>query len=265
MDNLFVFDLDGTIIMDNEKINPLICQALRVLHNKGEKVVFATSRSLRGVKEVLPIQLLKFPLILCNGAFAVVDGKFFSAGVISKGEYERIVCFLNKSSIPFYLDMGNELFIPAGVEHDFLTLLKQEAEGEKIIHELSEIKSNVYKIGIVQPVRSDELKKIESIGGRIRIYQHTDKTVDIVPLNCSKWKMLQELKLSQDRKRVIAFGNDTNDIEMIKHADIGVAVCSSNKELSDEAVMQVFDNTPESLVKKIEDICKYLRELEMRK
>ena len=27
MDNLFVFDLDGTIIMDNEKINPLICQA----------------------------------------------------------------------------------------------------------------------------------------------------------------------------------------------------------------------------------------------
>ena len=80
MDNLFVFDLDGTIIMDNEKINPLICQALRVLHNKGEKVVFATSRSLRGVKEVLPIQLLKFPLILCDGAFAVVDGKFFFSG-----------------------------------------------------------------------------------------------------------------------------------------------------------------------------------------
>ena len=52
---------------------------------------------------------------------------------------------------------------------------------------------------------------------------------------------------------------------MLADADIGVAVCSSNKELSDEAVMQVFDNTPESLVKKIEDICKYLRELEMRK
>lgn len=76
--------------------------------------------------------------------------------------------------------------------------------------------------------------------------------------------MLQELKLSQNRKKVIAFGNDTNDIEMIKHADIGVAVCSSNKELSDEAVMKVLDNTPDSLVKQIEDICKYLRELEMR-
>lgn len=47
MDNLFVFDLDGTIIMNNEKINPLICQALRELHKNGEKVVFATSRSLR--------------------------------------------------------------------------------------------------------------------------------------------------------------------------------------------------------------------------
>lgn len=39
MDNLFVFDLDGTIIMDNEKINPLIYEALRVLHKKREKVV----------------------------------------------------------------------------------------------------------------------------------------------------------------------------------------------------------------------------------
>ena len=264
MDNLFVFDLDGTIIMNNEKINPLICQALRELHKNGEKVVFATSRSLRGVKGVLPVQLLKFPLILCNGAFAVVNSKLFSAGVIPKGEYERIVYFLNKKRIPFYLEMGNELFIPTGVEHDFLTLLKQEAEGEKIVHELSEIKSSVYKIGIVQSVGADELKKIEDISGKIKIYQHTDKTVDIIPLNCSKWKMLQELKLSQNRKKVIAFGNDTNDIEMIKHADIGVAVCSSNKELSDEAVMKVLDNTPDSLVKQIEDICKYLRELEMR-
>mgnify|MGYP002748347988 CR=1 FL=1 len=90
----------------------------------------------------------------------------------------------------------------------------------------------MYKIGIVQPVRSDELKKIESIGGKIKIYQHIDKTVDIVPVNCSKWKMLQELKLSQDRKRVIAFGNDTNDIEMIKNADIGVWFSISNR-LSD--------------------------------
>ncbi len=44
------------------------------------------------------------------------------------------------------------------------------------------------------------------------------------------------------------------DMEMIQNADIGVAVCSANKKLCEVADMRVFDNSPESLVKKIEDI-----------
>lgn len=66
--------------------------------------------------------------------------------------------------------------------------------------------------------------------------------------------MLQELGLTADVKKTIVFGNDANDMEMIQNADIGVAVCSSNKKLCEVADMRVFDNSPESLVKKIEDI-----------
>lgn len=118
----------------------------------------------------------------------------------------------------------------------------------------SNIRGKVYKIGVITRISSDILKKIEDISEKIKIYQHTDKTIDIVPENCSKWKMLQELGLTADVKKTIVFGNDANDMEMIQNADIGVAVCSSNKKLCEVADMRVFDNSPESLVKKIEDI-----------
>ena len=41
--------------------------------------------------------------------------------------------------------------------------------------------------------------------------------------------MLQELGLTADVKKIIVFGNDANDMEMIQNADIGVAVYSPNK------------------------------------
>lgn len=259
MGNLFVFDLDGTIIIDNQMLHPMLYEILKELEKKEEKIVFATSRSLRGVKKVLPEQLLKFPLILCNGAFAVWDNEIVSEGSIPKDVYEKISYYLEKNNISFYLDMGTEIFIPKDREHDFLKTLKEEAKNEKIYHELSEIKSKVYKIGVVETIGSDILKEIEDISGKSKIYQHMDRTVDIVPENCSKWKMLQKLKLTSNGKKIVTFGNDANDMEMIQDADIGVAVCSSNKELCEVADVQVFDNSPESLVKKIEDICAILK------
>ena len=254
MRNMFVFDLDGTIIIDNKMLYSILYETLKSLEKREEKIVFATSRSLRGVKKVLPKHLLNHPLILCNGAFAVLDNEVIAQASIPKEVYEKICYYLEKNNIPFYLDMGNEIFIPKDSKLDFFKILKEEAKNERVYYEWSNIRGKVYKIGVITRISSDILKKIEDISEKIKIYQHTDKTIDIVPENCSKWKMLQELGLTADVKKTIVFGNDANDMEMIQNADIGVAVCSSNKKLCEVADMRVFDNSPESLVKKIEDI-----------
>lgn len=259
MRNMFVFDLDGTIIIDNQMLDSVLYETLKSLEKRKEKIVFATSRSLRGVKKVLPKQLLNHPLILCNGAFAVLDNEVIAHASIPKEVYEKICYYLEKNNIPFYLDMGNEIFIPKDSELDFLKILKEEAKNERIYHEWGDIKGKVYKIGVVTGISSGILKKIEDISGKIKIYQHTDQTIDIVPENCSKWKMLQELGLTADVKKIIVFGNDANDMEMIQNADIGVAVYSSNKKLCEVADMRVLDSSPDSLVKKIEDIYEILK------
>ena len=63
MRNMFVFDLDGTIIIDNKMLDSILYETLKSLEKREEKIVFATSRSLRGVKKVLPKHLLNHPLI----------------------------------------------------------------------------------------------------------------------------------------------------------------------------------------------------------
>ena len=51
MRNMFVFDLDGTIIIDNQMLDSVLYETLKSLEKRKEKIVFATSRSLRGVKK----------------------------------------------------------------------------------------------------------------------------------------------------------------------------------------------------------------------
>lgn len=143
MRNMFVFDLDGTIIIDNQMLDSVLYETLKSLEKRKEKIVFATSRSLRGVKKVLPKQLLNHPLILCNGAFAVLDNEVIAHASIPKEVYEKICYYLEKNNIPFYLDMGNEIFIPKDSELDFFKILKEEAKNERVYHEWGDIKGKV--------------------------------------------------------------------------------------------------------------------------
>ena len=49
-------------------------------------MIFATSRSLRGIKSVLPQSLWNNTLILCNGAFVLDKGKIVSAYIANLKE-----------------------------------------------------------------------------------------------------------------------------------------------------------------------------------
>ena len=42
MRNMFVFDLDGTIIIDNKMLDSILYETLKSLEKREEKIVFAT-------------------------------------------------------------------------------------------------------------------------------------------------------------------------------------------------------------------------------
>ncbi len=254
MKNIFVFDLDGTIILENKRLNEFILKKLIELQRNGHEVVFATSRSLRGIRAVLQPELLSNPLILCNGSFSIINNEIAVSKYVDKEECTNLVCYLEKNDIQFYLELGNELYIPSYGTHPFFEILLKEAYNEVVHSKFDNIDSKVYKIAVVDSLSTDIINDLLSIVNKSRIYQHSDGSVDIVASDCSKWKMLQELRLSSSATRLIAFGNDSNDIEMIKNADIGVAVCPLNETLDKAADIKINDYSPDSIIKQIDQI-----------
>lgn len=254
MKNIFVFDLDGTIILENKRLNEFIFKKLEELQSNGHEVIFATSRSLRGIRAVLQPELWGNPLILCNGSFSIINNEIAVSKYVDKEECADLVCYLEENDIQFYLELGKELYIPSYRTHPFFEILLKEACNEVIYTKFNNIDSKVYKVAVVDSLNTDIVNDLLSIINKSSIYQHSDGSMDIVASGCSKWQMLQELRVKSNATRIIAFGNDSNDIEMIKNADVGVAVCPLNEALKEVADIKIDDYSPDSIIKQIDQI-----------
>lgn len=255
--NIFIFDLDGTIINNSKPLNKRIADKINEIESAGNKVIFATSRSLRGVKAVLPKHLWNNTLILCNGAFVIDKGKEVLSNFINKDECLELLSYLCDKQIQFYAELGRELYIPNYVTHNFISCLIDEAQGENIFSDIMNIHDRVYKIAIVESMGEKEFYQFSKLLTISNAYRHSDKSVDVVALNISKWEALEKLKILKGYKKVVAFGNDENDIEMLQNADIGVAVCSRNEKLLDVSDLRIESSNPEEIVKIIDEVlCK---------
>ena len=71
MSNLYVSDLDGTLLRSNETTSEYTNQIINSLVDKGMFFAYATARSLITAKKVTQGIYAKIPLIVYNGAFVI--------------------------------------------------------------------------------------------------------------------------------------------------------------------------------------------------
>ena len=71
MSNLYVSDLDGTLLRSNEVTSKYTNQVINSLVEKGMIFSYATARSLVTAKKVTEGINAKIPLIVYNGAFVI--------------------------------------------------------------------------------------------------------------------------------------------------------------------------------------------------
>ena len=75
MSNLYVSDLDGTLLRSNKVTSKYTNQVINSLVEEGMIFSYATARSLVTAKKVTEGINAKIPLIVYNGAFVFGDGK----------------------------------------------------------------------------------------------------------------------------------------------------------------------------------------------
>lgn len=230
--DLLVCDLDGTLIDRSVTLEPALVRAFRRAAARGLCISIATGRMPAAVDRYRDELGIRAPLILYNGALIrdPSSGRDLLSLTLPRGllgtAYEvfahapvdplfyrddRLYCLAPSLAIRIYCDQEG---LRAHVIADPRDFLRQGAfvKGLFIGHPEA------------LPVLRRELEGI--VGDRARLLRTRSNYLELIPATASKGAALRELAahLGVSLERVIAIGDEENDVEMLRAAGLGVAM-----------------------------------------
>ncbi len=225
---MIVTDLDGTLLRTDKTVSAYTEDVLRRCRAREIHVVFATARPMRTVRQffgVIPADAL----ILHNGAATFIGDAPFAHSGIAPGAAARILraILLENPEATLSVEIDDTLYANfdvstvwanlAAVHTDFTDLPDKPAE--KIIAGVSSM-ADIERYAALLP---DDLY-IEMCEGKLGLIMHRDATkLNAVRALASHYGC--------DRKEIAAFGDDYNDIEMIRGSGVGVAMAGALAEV----------------------------------
>lgn len=265
MSNLYVSDLDGTLLRSNEATSEYTNQVINSLVDRGMIFSYATARSLITAKKVTKGIIAKIPLIVYNGAFVIDNiteeiliANYFDNSVQSvlddlfcNGVYPIVYAYINGvEKFSFVRDLctnGMNMFLESR-KGDIRT---NEVEN------LSKLKEGYifYLTCIDEPQKLkplyDKYKDIYHCVYQTDIYTK-EQWLEIMPLEASKSNAIAQLRTMLNCEKVIAFGDGKNDIDMFQIADESYAVANAHEELKKYATAVILSNDEDGVARWLE-------------
>ncbi|MFS4467595.1 Cof-type HAD-IIB family hydrolase [Maribacter sp. 2210JD10-5] len=247
-------DLDGTLLTTKSDVSQETISTFQKL-KKTRRIILVSARMPNGMFYLQrALHIFGEPIVCYNGAL-ILDGqsKKFSVTVPI-----NIVQEIHKISEALKTDLGlyynNEWYVPKDSER-----VRKETKYTKTkpvfkatnetLSNWKERKVGAHKIMLMGTQESaDRLMPIlsEKFSGQINLYRSNDTLIEIAPKTVSKLSAIKLLlKEKETLQDVIAFGDNYNDIEMLQHCGLGVAVGNAREEvkaIADEITLKNTDN-----------------------
>jgi len=239
-DILLVCDMDGTLLDSNKQISRENREALEYFVEKGGRFTIATGRMELGIVQYMPQLPINAPAILYNGSL-----------IYDFQKKETLWCRLLSSDVRSVLihlmerfpQMGVEVFYGGQMyllkENDKTDMHRKRANFSPRRASIEEIPDGWNKA--ILAWEHEKLKEVEKyilenvIDAASPFYTVFSEPVflEILSKEASKGIALKELIriLGISHSKVIAVGDNLNDIDMINAADIGIAVDNAHEEL----------------------------------
>ena len=256
MIQLLASDLDGTIVHNNE-ITTMDLEAVRKLEQKHVKFVICTGKTYAMTKDICNI-LKPVYGIFGNGTQimnvqkekeiiknTITNAQIKNCLKIAKNEQLHIHIYTEDKIIAQerldYMAYRNSILYKNQVKFEIVDSIENYIKMQKP-NILKLILSGEKDLGTVKK----EMESKEKVTA-IRIKKsgiYVDKIVgkeyeylDIVPRHITKYQALMQLSvyLGIPMEEIMAIGDNINDVEMIKHAGIGVAIGGSYKRVQNAA------------------------------
>jgi len=236
------FDIDGTLVSFKTHSIPASAKtAIHRLKNKGIKVIISTGRSF---SEIDNLEDLEFDgYITANGTHCIDSrGEIIAQHLLSKESLGKIALYLEENPFPcaFMTNKGSFINFSDDQVLSMNQLVNIPTPPVKPVSEM--IEYDVYQLSaFIDP--KQELELINILADCDSSRWHPAFT-DIYVKSCSKATGMDHFLtyFNIDLEYTIAFGDGGNDISMLKHAAIGVAMGNGT-----DAVKAVADYVTDSV------------------
>ncbi|MBZ2197790.1 HAD family hydrolase [Occultella gossypii] len=214
-----VTDLDGTIAFGGRRPARSIRSTLFALATAPDtRVVLATSRTPRCIGDWFGPRAHRFDLVCCNGALVVprAGTAAVTRTAIPATAVGQIVAALGAAGAAYCLEYGHEF---VATDHDSLPWWGTR-------HRRVLDQGRVPDLGGVVKVtvaRAEGWAQTFGALGGVDVFPHETGDLDVVARGVDKAAALAGL-LKGTRTAVLAFGNDRNDLAMLRAADRAVVV-----------------------------------------
>ena len=256
MYKLIVFDLDGTLLDDYKAVPEANMEALCRAAGKGLLIVPASGRIYRFMPEEVISQPFVRYCITVNGAAvydAAQDEVLYSAE-ISLDEAFRVFDYLDSLDVIYDFYADNVGYI----NNSFIEIADDYFQGpvmNSMLHSYT-LKTRIgvpdirqfalqrggslLKISVFFKHGSDRILQLDKMPGVFPELVFSSSLPNNIEINsplATKGQALQDLclRLGIAPDEVIAFGDGTNDLDMIRFAGTGVAMANADSKVKDAA------------------------------
>ncbi len=257
---LYVCDLDGTLLKNDQTLSPFTINTVNLLIKKGMLFSYATARSYatssivtRGLSESIPLIVYNGTFILENGVgkalysnlFPKEDASFILDTLLDGGIFPIVYSFLDgKERFSYLPHESTKDFLDTrrGDGRDRPCTLQSELFCGEIFH-FSCIDTQEKLFPLYQKLKDKFycVYYVEKYGGK--------QWLEVQPREATKANAVLKLKEILDCDRVVCFGDGKNDLPMFEIADECYAVCNADEELKKAATGIIGSNEDDGVAK----------------
>lgn len=250
---IIAFDIDGTLIDDQNRLLPSTLSAIMEVQSRGIRVVLATGRPTYGaIKLAEQLRLADYGgvIISYNGGkiTSVADGRILARKTLRIEHLTKLYEVAKAAGLEVVSYRRGEIL--AEYPESEYVLREQQLNDDmpitRVDHLLEALEREPFKVGILGDANAVLLVKEhleEAYGDKLNFFISPIGFLEVVPMGVDKGNAINFLleELGMERSELIAVGDTYNDLTMVEIAGLGVAMANST-----EAVKRIADYVTKS-------------------
>ena len=225
MNYAFFIDIDGTLTYGSGIPEENI-KAMAEARKKGHLMFLNTGRALRFIPRFVLKDAPLDGIVAGSGSYCSLGDKVLKAERIPKDELKKATAFLLENGREFMLEGENVIL--CGNRH-------VDAEGFYDIASADELDSK-YSHAIIEKINISGVltkEQAELLSGMFNLWQHSDYSECAIK-GCDKGAAMKYVMSAlPEGFKSVAVGDSINDVDMLKAADISVAMGNSSQQIKD--------------------------------